>query len=253
MPRTTTQVEVPRPCAEAWEAMTPTAHGRHCAACQHTVTDFTHKTDAEVLALLRQAAGRRVCGRFRADQLQRPLLVPKTAARWHTWLLAAGALLGLRALGAPAAQGQTAPTHLPRPGQLPAPVPVPQVIALGMVSPGAVISTSVTGQILDAATGEPMPGVTVLVKGTLVGVSTDMEGRFRLNVPAGARVLQISAVGYVRREVTIADVSEAAPIELKMSADVLGGLVYVRQPWYAPRTWLNVLRSVPRRVANIWR
>ncbi|UYZ58306.1 carboxypeptidase-like regulatory domain-containing protein [Hymenobacter latericus] len=253
MPRAAIQVEVPRPCAEAWEAMTPTAHGRHCAACQHTVTDFTHKTDAEVLALLRQAAGRRVCGRFRADQLQRPLQVPRAAARWHTWLLAAGALLGLRALGAPAAQAQTAPAQHPRPSQLPAPVPVPQVIALGMVSPSAVGSTPVTGQVLDAATREPIPGATVLVKGTLVGVSTDAEGRFRLNVPTGAQVLQISSVGYVRREVTATDALGAAPIELEMSTKTLGELVYVRQPWYAPRTWWHVLRSVPRRVANVWR
>jgi hypothetical protein len=60
--------------------MTPASGGRHCAACQKTVVDFTQKTDAEILAALRQAAGQ-TCGRLRPDQVGRPLVAPTAAPR----------------------------------------------------------------------------------------------------------------------------------------------------------------------------
>ncbi|QKG58368.1 hypothetical protein GKZ68_18075 [Hymenobacter sp. BRD128] len=86
-----TLVRIPQPCAESWDAMTPTATGRHCAACQKTVVDFTLKTDAEILAALRQASGQ-TCGRLRADQLARPLVPATQPNRWRSWL---GAMLAV--------------------------------------------------------------------------------------------------------------------------------------------------------------
>ena len=44
--------------------------------------------------------------------------------------------------------------------------------------------------------GEPMIGVSVLVKGTKVGVITDFEGNFKLTAPSGATVLQLTYMGY---------------------------------------------------------
>lgn len=57
----------------------------------------------------------------------------------------------------------------------------------------------VTGVVKDSS-GEPLPGVNVVVKGTTNGVITDIDGRFQLNVPQGATLL-ISYVGYVSQEV----------------------------------------------------
>ena len=58
----------------------------------------------------------------------------------------------------------------------------------------------VKGLVLDAATGEPVIGANVIVKGTTNGVITDLDGVYELNAPAGA-VLQISFVGYKTIEV----------------------------------------------------
>ena len=94
MPARTT-LTVLQPCHENWTTMTPAAQGRHCAACNKVVVDFTQKTDAEILVLLQRTAA--PCGRFRADQLNRPLLPPPVPApRWQTWLAATAAVLGLR-------------------------------------------------------------------------------------------------------------------------------------------------------------
>jgi hypothetical protein len=89
MPQRSTSIYVPQPCAESWAAMTPTATGRHCAACQKTVVDFTQKTDAEILAYFRQVGTGRTCGRFHVGQLERPLRSTQPVARprhWQLWL-----------------------------------------------------------------------------------------------------------------------------------------------------------------------
>ena len=81
-------------CPASWAAMTPAAGGRHCAACAKTVVDFTSKTDAEILAVFRQAGAGRTCGRFQDGQLGRPLRPARLVARpprWQLWL--AGVLM----------------------------------------------------------------------------------------------------------------------------------------------------------------
>ena len=75
--------------------MTPTDVGRHCAACQTQVVDFTRMSDGEVIVFLRQTTPGRRCGRFREDQVGRPLLAAATPVTgWRRWAGAAVLLLG---------------------------------------------------------------------------------------------------------------------------------------------------------------
>ena len=60
----------------------------------------------------------------------------------------------------------------------------------------------VQGVVQDAQ-GQPVPGASVLVKGTTQGTITDVDGSFSLNAPEGA-VLEISCIGYVTLEVPAA-------------------------------------------------
>lgn len=66
----------------------------------------------------------------------------------------------------------------------------------------------INGIVSDAATGEPLIGANVLVKGTLVGTATDIDGSFALDVPEDANVLVVSYTGYQQQEVTIDGNSE---------------------------------------------
>ena len=58
-------------------------------------------------------------------------------------------------------------------------------------------AVSVTGRVTDAS-GQPIVGASVIVRGTTVGVSTDTEGRCALEVPspAAAQTLEVSYLGY---------------------------------------------------------
>lgn len=59
----------------------------------------------------------------------------------------------------------------------------------------AFAQTTVKGTVTAAEDGEPMPGVSILVKGTTVGTITDFDGKYELSVPQNA-VLQFSFIGY---------------------------------------------------------
>lgn len=61
----------------------------------------------------------------------------------------------------------------------------------------------VSGTVTDEA-GLPLPGVTILVKGTTSGTVTDMDGEFVLEVPITSGVLQFSFIGFDTKDIPIA-------------------------------------------------
>jgi TonB-linked SusC/RagA family outer membrane protein len=63
-------------------------------------------------------------------------------------------------------------------------------------------SKTVSGTVIEAS-GAPMLGVTVLVKGTTIGTITDLNGNFTLSVPDDARTLVFSFVGMASQEIAI--------------------------------------------------
>lgn len=78
------------------------------------------------------------------------------------------------------------------------------LLAVHVPKPAGLLTAdvAVTGKVSDEQ-GNGLPGVSVVVKGTTLGTSTDGEGRFRLSVPGTSSVLVFSFVGYQRQEVTV--------------------------------------------------
>ncbi len=69
-------------------------------------------------------------------------------------------------------------------------------------NPNSQPQRAITGKITDQS-GAPIPGATVLVKGSNIGVVTDMDGNYTLTVPEGAEILSFSFVGMRTQEVKI--------------------------------------------------
>ena len=72
----------------------------------------------------------------------------------------------------------------------------------------------IKGTVKDAL-GEPLIGVSVLVKGTSNGTVTDLDGKFSLNVSVGD-ILEFSYVGYAAQSVTV---KNANPLDIVLSED----------------------------------
>lgn len=61
----------------------------------------------------------------------------------------------------------------------------------------------VEGVVIDGLTGDPLPGVNVVVKGTTIGVSTDTEGQYQLEPRSLQDTLVYSFIGYQTQEILI--------------------------------------------------
>src|SRR5688500_2147983 len=61
---------------------------------------------------------------------------------------------------------------------------------------------TITGRITDAS-GNGVPGASILVKGTSIGTTTSDNGNFSLSVPENARTLVVSSVNFVSQEISI--------------------------------------------------
>lgn len=81
----------------------------------------------------------------------------------------------------------------------------------------------ISGIVRDAMTGEPLIGASILVKGSSIGTTTDIDGRFMLDVPAGSTI-RISYVGYTGFE---GKASSNMQVELASSTNELEDMVVV--------------------------
>ena len=77
-------------------------------------------------------------------------------------------------------------------------------------------NVTVSGTIIEASSGIPLPGVNVILKNTSKGASTDFDGNFTLNdVPLNS-VIVVSYLGFVTQEITIVN---SDPLNIAMQED----------------------------------
>ena len=108
----------------------------------------------------------------------------------------------------------------------------------------AVADTLVSGAVLDEK-GTGLPGVTVVLKGTTLGASTDENGRFTLRIPNGTAgaTLVISSVGYNRQEVVVGQ-QTTFTVRLTVAAQALDEAVVIGYGSQEKRTVTNAVTTV---------
>jgi hypothetical protein len=147
--------------------------GRHCAACQKTVVDFTDMSDAEIIRFL-GSAGSKVCGRLLAGQMNRPLvpLSPVQRNGGKGWqLLLAGLMI--------TADGTMYPQHPVVAGALSSHMAPPKAdstedVLVGMIMPQIELDTAV--EVIEVDTpGALMGDISTIVKDTVPGIEAPMQ------------------------------------------------------------------------------
>ena len=99
------------------------------------------------------------------------------------------------------------------------------IILTPLTTPQTVNSVTLTGQVTDQS-NTPLPGVTVLVKGTKLGTSTDPEGNFKLSLPQQENTILIfSFIGMESQEVPVGDPKKPITVILKETAENLKEVV----------------------------
>lgn len=169
------KINISQPCHESWAEMTPVEKGRFCQSCQKTVFDFTTATDTQIFNLLKDSTSQ-VCGRFKASQLNRDLIIQK-ASRFN-WLRMTGLVISswLTIVKANAQDLTPFTTSISLQDN------VATENNQSDFSRSATDFRKITGKVTDK-TGEALIGVSIHLKGTTIGTMTDLDGMYELNVP----------------------------------------------------------------------
>lgn len=167
-----TQISIPEPCHESWSDMQPIRSDcRHCSVCDRHIVDFTQKTDREILEHLRKEG--RLCGRFRNDQLDRPLMLQRYHGKgsWTAWAAGVLALFSTQTLHS---QTSTPPEQVITPD-----IPQKQTSEASLEQDSF---RQVSGVICNQI-GEPMTNIDVFVPTVSISTKTDENGFFILKIP----------------------------------------------------------------------
>ena len=86
---------------------------------------------------------------------------------------------------------------------------------------------TVSGSIKDAVTDEPLPGASVVLKGTRTGAVSDLEGNYSIKVPSGS-TLVFSSIGYQSEEVVVnGSGNRVIPVALQPDSEMLSDVLVV--------------------------
>lgn len=209
MKNTAIQISIPQPCHEDWQGMTPADKGRFCDKCMKNVMDFTAKTDREILDSY--AKDSKLCGRFKADQLNRDIaVVEKKSTVWLATTSAIMTIVGVESSEVLAQEKQNTEQH--------------ENFMLGkMIAPVKPQTKVIKGVVSDD--DGPLPGANVVIKGTDISTQTDIDGNFSL-VAKENDVIVVSFLGLATLEKKVTN-SDFYKIELKQSENQLMGEVLV--------------------------
>jgi len=192
-------------CHEPWDAMLQVNKGKYCLHCAKTVIEFTNLSDVEIDTIVKQqhANGKTTfCGRFRSEQLDRPLVIPQPQRNSYFALpvLIAGALA---VSTTEEASAQEVPVSMQCASQDTTKAPAkPSNVnittdTLRKSTPQNIIanSTTIIGYVRDESSN-PLGGVTIKVLGTTRGAISKSDARFIIyNVPKGVNTIKVNYVG----------------------------------------------------------
>src|SRR5258708_27150898 len=108
-----------------------------------------------------------------------------------------------------------------------------QILLIATLSIQAVISlaqnnpsNAIKGSIVDVESNEPLPGVNVTVKGTVLGTMSDNKGNFEIAPKQLPVTLVFSLTGFRTQEVEVSESGEPLPIQLT-AGSLLGNEIVI--------------------------
>ncbi len=102
----------------------------------------------------------------------------------------------------------------------------------------------ITGKVTDKGDGQPLPGVSVRLKGTVIGAATDANGNFTLKVNEKSRVLIFTILGYDELEKLVDNESAVINAQLSSNSQGLNEVVVVAYGTQKKETITGAISSI---------
>ena len=197
------QLQIPEPCHEDWNKMTPGDNGRFCDSCQKNVHDFTGMSDAQLVAFFKKPSTGSLCGRFLDYQLGRNIEIPGKRIPWLKYFFQFTIPIFLTSL-----KGQSQ-VNLTLKERTCSPAFTNEKGALrGMVGAVALYNDSkkIFGRVIDEK-GSGIPYASIYIKGTTEGTTCDSSGFFEIGISMKEKriLLSVSSIGFspVEKEINL--------------------------------------------------
>ena len=208
------QLQIPTPCHEDWNQMTPEAQGRFCNSCQKAVVDFTQMSDAQLIAFFKKPK-QSTCGRFTQEQLEKDILIPPKRIPWAKYFFQITLPAFLLSLKSTAQS-----IRIKTPVQTISATNKEKMVPVLIGDTTVVEATTLTGFIKDSE-GQPIPYASVMIHGTNTGVAADNEGRFIIKAVSLPCTLEVSSVGFVSKQALVS--FNQAQVNLQLATTYLQG------------------------------
>jgi hypothetical protein len=213
------KIDIPNHCSEKWKRMKDLGEDKGCLVCKKTVYDFTTKTDIQIHKLLKSNKEEIVCGRFSSSQLNRALkITPSIFNKSIRLLLPTIFIVGINDANAINLKPKKNETYITQ-----------SIIKTD--------STTISGQIVDSETKEPLMFANVFFKGTKKGISTDENGKFILIVTSKTLSTNDSLIcNYIGYKEKVIKIEHSAisnlVIEMKSDAVFIGSIIIKKEPLF---------------------
>lgn len=208
------ELRIDQPCAEKWESFEKRGLNGFCSSCQKEVVDFTKMSDRQIKDYFLKSKGD-ICGRMRKNQQKEYVLNSYNLfSRLNTGLLTIGSIL----FSSVSIQAQNKDKI--------------EFLESKKVNLTTSYKGVVSGIVVDD-TGEALPGVNVVIKGTTSGTTTDLDGQYTIEAKP-SDFLTFSYVGFETIELSV---NSKSNLDVVLNGAMLGGLmgeVVVASP-YSPR------------------
>ncbi len=216
-------IQIPDPCNENWNEMTPTQKGMFCSNCKKEVINYEHYSKFQLAKTIRINEG--ICGRFTNEQLDCELEFNK-----KNYFQRIGLAFGFTSLllSTPIFSQTQKPkveindkkeTELKKEDELNG----------NIEFSGTIYEKTLNAQ--QKFDSIPIPGVNVIQKNTKNGVQNNLEGEFKINIPVkdfeNNVILIFSFIGMENKEIEIFPTNRNLKIEMIQESQVLMGEVII--------------------------
>ncbi|QQU03074.1 carboxypeptidase-like regulatory domain-containing protein [Myroides odoratus] len=220
-------INIPKPCSEDWNQMTPLEKGRHCAVCEKTILDFSNYTKQELIQHIKQEG--KICGRVPAKYLDIELneSTVNRGIGLRGLVAATINLLVLTTATSTQAHEQVVIEHNSQESQDNHTARESKLIEKEVQS-----NRLICGQVTDTD-GVFIPGVSISIKELNLHAVTNLDGYFQLELPEShpkTIKIEFQFIGMETLEVKVKakDSSKFLQVELKDETNILGGLAVVK-------------------------
>lgn len=217
------KIQIPKPCNENWNEMTPTQKGMFCSNCKKEVINYEHYSNFQLAKTISTSDG--ICGRFTIEQLDFELETNK-----NNYFQRIGLAFGFTSLllSTPIfSQTQKPKIEVNDKKE----TELTKVDTLnGTIEFSGIIyeKTRNAQQKFDSI---PLPGVMIVQKGTKNGVQTNINGEYKIRIPVNDFennvILVCSYIGMPNKEIKLIPTIRNVDIEMPKSIRIIVGEVIV--------------------------